>query len=44
MVVIEVNGFQQDMQFTGPISENNVGIAAESSITIPQLNRFGERE
>jgi hypothetical protein len=44
MVIINVNGFQQAMQFTGKITPANVGVAAEASISVPQLNRFGERE
>jgi serine kinase of HPr protein (carbohydrate metabolism regulator) len=44
MVVINVNNFQQAMQFTGQITPANLGVAAEASISVPQLNRFGERE
>ena len=44
MVVIDVNGFQQAMQFTGKITPTNVGVAADATISVPKLNRSGERE
>jgi hypothetical protein len=44
MVVINVNDFQQAMQFTGKVTPSNVGVPAEAAISVPRLNRFGERE
>lgn len=42
MVMIHVNGFQQTIDFTGKIDSTNLGVAAEASIIVPRLDRFGD--